>query len=300
MTAPPVEACRLCGGNLLSIIYEGPIRIGPFNSLSSQSHRVLKCESCGVKMLPPVIANPAEYYETAQYRDEVDAGAAVANFYKVHDAEQARNVGLTGTEQFRGKVVMDVGCGAGSFLDLIQGFAEKIVAIEPSIEFQDELRKKGFQTFAYPADAHRELAGQVDLAVCFSVIEHVNDPVDFLRSIRALLAPGGSLFLSTPNAGDLLINALPEIYASFFYRKVHPWYFDKDSLQRTFALAGFESSSVAGHHRFGLGNFLHWIRYNRPGGQVSMDFITPAIEAVWRTELERTLTCDYLFATASV
>ena len=294
-----MTTCKICGTGALRVAYEGPIRVGRFGALSAESHAVRQCQECGVKMLPPAIANLSEYYEGAQYRQEVDAGAAAADYYRLHDAEQARNIGLTGTGRFRGKVVMDVGCGAGSFLDAVQGSAGRVVAIEPSGEFQDELRRKGFQTFAYPRDAHAEWAGKVDVAVCFSVIEHVEDPVGFLRSIRALLGPGGTCLLTTPNAGDLLLEALPEAYPSFFYRKVHLWYFDQTSLQRAFAEAGFARCGVAGNHRFGLGNFLLWLRDKRPPGQASLAAVTPGMDAVWKSELERTFACDYLFATAT-
>ncbi len=291
-------SCKICGSTALRVAYEGPIRLGRFGTLSPEPHAVRQCEQCGVQALPPIMGDLSEYYEGAQYREEVNAGAAAADYYRLHDAEQARNVGLTGTARFRGKVVMDVGCGAGSFLDAVQGYAGKVVAIEPSGEFQEELRHKGFETFSYPQDAHATWAGKVDVAVCFSVIEHVEDPVGFLRSIRALLAPGGACLLTTPNAGDLLVAALPGAYPSFFYRKVHLWYFDRMSLQRAFSEAGFSACEVAGHHRFGLGNFLLWLREQRPSGQASLAAITPAMDAVWKSELERTFACDYLFATA--
>ncbi|HWJ37756.1 MAG TPA: methyltransferase domain-containing protein, partial [Sphingomicrobium sp.] len=45
-----------------------------------------------------------------------------------------------------------------------------------------------------------ELEGQFDLITCMEVIEHVADPSTFVAELARLLAPGGLLILSTPNA----------------------------------------------------------------------------------------------------
>jgi SAM-dependent methyltransferase len=46
-----------------------------------------------------------------------------------------------------------------------------------------------------PADA----AERYDIAMLLETIEHVVDPVAFVRGVRGLLAPGGSVVLTTPN-----------------------------------------------------------------------------------------------------
>ena len=66
----------------------------------------------------------------------------------------------------------------------------------------------------------------VDLAVSFAVLEHVEDPVGLLRDIRELLRPGATLWVSTPNSADAMLELLPDVYAGFFYRSAHAHYFD--------------------------------------------------------------------------
>jgi SAM-dependent methyltransferase len=44
-----------------------------------------------------------------------------------------------------------------------------------------------------------ETRGPFDLVVCVETLEHVENPRQVLRSIRALLRPGGRLLVSTPN-----------------------------------------------------------------------------------------------------
>jgi SAM-dependent methyltransferase len=47
------------------------------------------------------------------------------------------------------------------------------------------------------------VAGGFDVAVAHHVIEHCYDPPGFLAQLRALLKPGGDVFIATPNLRGL-------------------------------------------------------------------------------------------------
>lgn len=94
--------------------------------------------------------------------------------------------------------LLDLGCGTG------YGSAE--LAAHPA-------RVIGMDRVAPAAEARRstacfvrgELGGlpfasaSFDLVVSFQVIEHLLDPSDYLREIRRVLRPSGTLLLTTPN-----------------------------------------------------------------------------------------------------
>ena len=87
--------------------------------------------------------------------------------------------------------VLDYGCGSGLF-----------------VEF---LREKGFgQVFGYdsfvPAYCDpRSLEGSYDAVVSYDVIEHDDDPRDFMCRVTTLVRPGGLLAIGTPNADHVSI-----------------------------------------------------------------------------------------------
>jgi SAM-dependent methyltransferase len=286
-----MEKCNICASSQRRPFYQGPVRVGKFGNLSRQPHTVWLCEACGGAWLEGATID----YEADDYRQLVDDSADPAAFYKIHDGEQAEKLALIGTHDLRGKTVADIGCGAGSFLDLVKGYAAVTVAIEPTKAYHGVLESKGHQVFSYGSDAARAWAGKIDFAVCFSVIEHVEDPLGLLRQIHALLAPGGKALISTPNRNDWLLELLPNEYASFFYRQVHRWYFDDKSLAAVARRAGFSEARPFFVHRFDISNFLLWLRDRRPSG-LGKVAAAPGLNTAFRQSLIDTGRADYLYA----
>ena len=286
------ERCRLCGTDQWNPLYHGPIRQGRFGELSAEPQTVLRCGGCGVGFLPA--PSTLDYADTT-YRELVDGDASPERFYEVHDAEQADKLRLLGLGGLRGKVLADVGCGAGSFLDLVKGMAAATLGVEPTRSYHSALLAKGHVVFPYCDEVPDEWKGRVDVAVCFSVVEHVPDPAALLRDVRALLRPGGELLISTPNLQDWLLELIPEAYAPFFYRAVHTWYFDAASLAALGRLTGFAVSRIEHVHRFDLSNLLLWLRDRRPSGLGKIP-VDPVVNAAVRRWLESVGRADYLYA----
>jgi SAM-dependent methyltransferase len=287
----PSTTCTICAAADWLPHYTGPVRTGKFGRISPQAHTIWSCGGCGVAWLPEAISD----YESDDYRKLVDGAAGPEAYYEAHDREQAEKVRLVGTAGLRGSTVADVGCGAGSFLDLVRGFASETIAIEPTKSYHQALRAKGHHVFAYGVDAASEWRGRVDLAACFSVVEHVEDPLALLTEIRALLRPGGRALISTPNRADWLLELLPEDYPRFFYRQVHRWYFDAPSLVRLAQAAGFRKAQPFHVHRFDLSNFLLWLRDRRPTG-LGKVAVPPALASALAPALEQGGRADYLYA----
>ncbi|MGB0670759.1 MAG: methyltransferase domain-containing protein, partial [Rhodospirillales bacterium] len=130
------------------------------------------------------------------------------------------------------------------------------------------------------------------------VIEHVADPVGFLRDAgRLLRKDSGRLFITTPNRRDFLMKALPDIYPAFFYRRAHRWYFDNASLARCAAKAGLKVEVTGALQRYGLSNTLLWMRDGRPSGGAVLPGIDEGADSYWKTYLEQSGTAEMLFMT---
>jgi SAM-dependent methyltransferase len=125
--------------------------------------------------------------------------------------------------------VLDVGCGDGKLLDSLQDLGWQTYGVEPS---SDVAFLRHHRLDAPPEDA------SFDFTVAHHVLEHVVDPLAFLRRLRATLRPGGTLFVSVPR-----VDTLP-VHGDFRYcinGRNHVVAFTESCLRGLLARAGFET-----------------------------------------------------------
>ena len=291
--------CEICGTDSWTISFQGRIRAGGFGTFRDNA-TVATCNGCGVGRLAEKDSIEAKAYESPEYRKAVAQGLEVNDFFRHADPVQLHHMVAAWPYSFRGKTVADIGCGAGSFIDHISGLVEKIIAIEPTLMYQDSLKERGYEVYNYTSEANSVRPGTVDYAVAFQVIEHVQNPLSFLKEILTLLKPGGTLLIATPNKDDIMLKLLPEEFPSFFYRIVHRWYFDRNSLTRSAVEAGYKIVTEKYLHTMNMSNMLSWLIQHRPTGNIqNLPGINDSANALWNVYLETSGQADTLFLTVT-
>jgi 2-polyprenyl-3-methyl-5-hydroxy-6-metoxy-1,4-benzoquinol methylase len=289
--------CEVCGEERWRGVWKGKARAGSFGSFTAPTE-VRQCESCGVQRLAESACKDESFYASGEYRQFLGQGKSAASFHAEHDPLQLERLNVCRPHTLRGRSVADIGCAGGSFLDHVRGLASATVAIEPAEHYHAFLAASGYHVFPSTKAAHEKWRERIERAFSFSVIEHVAKPRAFLAQARELLAPEGTLLVSTPNRADFLMDLLPQDYPGFFYRSVHRWYFDRDALARCAEAAGLKVADMRCVHRFGLGNALGWLRDRRPPGRTALPGLDDSgMDGVWRAGLEREFRGDYLYAT---
>jgi SAM-dependent methyltransferase len=109
---------------------------------------------------------------------------------------------------------VDAGCQtlnqeSGAWLhEHLAGAATDLIGLDLDTAGVDDARRRGFEAHAVDCrdvEAVRALGlPPADLVVAGEVIEHLDDPGSFLDGIHALVAPGGLLVVTTPNASGLV------------------------------------------------------------------------------------------------
>lgn len=289
--------CEICGAENWSLTYAGPVRDGVFGR-QTEPTVVGRCGGCGVDRLAEATCAAVATYEGEAYRRHLNQGSGVESYFREHDSLQRFTLEYLWPQSLRGKVVADVGCAGGSLLDHVAGLASTVLAIDPAAQYHQALSDRGYQVYADAAQAAAgPFAGGVDVAFAIQVIEHVANPRNFLAGIRELLTSDGILVLSTPNRNDILMHLLADDFPAFFYRAVHRWYFDADSLAACVEGAGFEVLDQSVVHRFGMSNALAWLRDRRPTGRNRMPGIDETADRLWSAYLKDKGVGDTLYVT---
>jgi SAM-dependent methyltransferase len=171
----------------------------------------------GFRRLDPV-PSPAELdaFYAEQYMELIEAGGRAPEIRRLLAAGPERDAELAWIQSTlyadieaglvaasggagRGRLV-DVGCGTGDFLDYARGREWIAQGVEPSRLASQRARDRGLDVFhgtlePFVAD-HR---GGFTAVSLLNVLEHVPDPVGWVRDCRALLAPRGAIAIVVPN-----------------------------------------------------------------------------------------------------
>lgn len=232
-----MTACRVCGGDLAAPVYAAPApALTSINTLLDVPTRVFVCDGCGHAQCDDIPDIQAFYDSTyrislaSEGHDQIFAvkpdGTAI--FRTDHQAE----IALALLDLPPGARLLDYGAAKADTL-------RKMVAARPDLRphvFDVSEDYAGAWSGWVPADAQatytvlESWSGHFDAVMSHFVIEHVADPVGFIRGVAALLAPDGLLLLSLPdvaaNPGDMTVAD-------------HLNHFSTASLARALALGGF-------------------------------------------------------------
>jgi 2-polyprenyl-3-methyl-5-hydroxy-6-metoxy-1,4-benzoquinol methylase len=101
-----------------------------------------------------------------------------------------------------GRRVIDMACGEGYGSEVLSRGATSVVGVDANPEAHEHARlryQRQNLTFERGlVETHGE-PGAYDAVVFLQTIEHVHDPVAVLEHFRALLAPEGAAYITTPN-----------------------------------------------------------------------------------------------------
>jgi 2-polyprenyl-3-methyl-5-hydroxy-6-metoxy-1,4-benzoquinol methylase len=119
---------------------------------------------------------------------------------------------------FEGKSidVLDVGCYTGQLLaSMPKSF--HIFGVETNEEAASVAASKGIRVIARTVQDLTADSGKYDVITACDVIEHLANPLDFLRRLRLHLKPGGQLLVTTGNCDALLWRLLGARYWYCFF-----------------------------------------------------------------------------------
>lgn len=132
------------------------------------------------------IFNEAFDCELVKYDSQHQNEQALSQAFRMH----LENVSTIIREHFQNKTLIEVGCGKGFFLEYLEKLGFIITGIDPTYEGENSsIIKEYFSP---------EIGLNADGVILRHVLEHVENPFDFLVNIRESNGGGGQIYIEVP------------------------------------------------------------------------------------------------------
>jgi 2-polyprenyl-3-methyl-5-hydroxy-6-metoxy-1,4-benzoquinol methylase len=141
-----------------------------------------------VKRISAVATKPAQYYKGLRVKADTGLHDQVSNLVRERLAS--------------GGTVLDFGCGEGALSARLKDLGYRVLSVdmdresfraETDFEQLDFNDREAVESFI---DSNRDT---FDLVLGIEVIEHVENPWQYIRDLASLTRPGGFIVVSTPN-----------------------------------------------------------------------------------------------------
>ncbi|HEY2980215.1 MAG TPA: class I SAM-dependent methyltransferase [Anaerolineales bacterium] len=196
---------------------------------------IWRCARCGSMFVHnvPGAAALSEIYAAHTYYELPDESVE-----RIRQENQRRLRSLPGPAARR--TILDVGCAQGLLLDGAQAMGFQTYGTELSAANVSICVQHGHKVIkGYVQDITDVPEGGFDVIACLDVIEHVDDPLEFLSRLIRLLSDSGILVVSTPNYSGIVAKLLgrrdpymiPPEHLNFFTRQGMIFMFRKCSLK---------------------------------------------------------------------
>jgi SAM-dependent methyltransferase len=227
------EFCPLCKGDRFKIY------------VRAKERTVVECLGCGLRALNPMPSlGDMEEINEETVHPFFNATLEDEESYRHYFAKKLDDLQK---QQPSGRL-LDVGCGAGFFLDAARKRGYDVAGVDlspvPATYARDTL---GLNVTIGSLYDYKAPSNSFDVVTIFQTIEHDPHTAALSAELYRILKPGGLLMVTTPAADGFVARAMGKRW--FGYRNVeHITFFSRRSLSRALQDAGFEITFVDIEH----------------------------------------------------
>ncbi len=229
--------CNLCGKSRFKVLEDDQT---PF--------KVLKCQNCSLVFVYP-------QSETVDLKDHYDEG-----YYSewIYAQEKKRlkmwNKRLNLLDKHKdGGMLLDVGCGEGTFLKQARARGWRVSGTELSCyaaKYASNVLEAA--VFCGELEDAKYSDHVFDVVTMWHVLEHVSDPTDYLLEVHRILKSDGLMVIAVPNVNDLFMQIAYRIIKrrklklfSKDDKELHLYHFSTKTIKQYLDKAGFECLKIS-------------------------------------------------------
>lgn len=262
------------------------------------SMKIFKCSSCNLIFLENFDHIHDNFYSNGEMnidnRYSIDSNCLDIKFWRdsTFEDDSRRFNFLKRQSNIKNKSILDFGSGAGGFLKLCSKEAQNVSGVEPnktisSVYNQDKIRQ-------YFSINEVENFEKFDIVTAFHVIEHLKDPISYLKKIKRVLSKNGKIYLEFPNSDDALISYYKnKDFCNFTFWSCHLMLFNEDNIELIANKAELNVKNRWQVQRYPISNHLYWLSNGKPGGHnIFNEFKSKDLEEAYYKVLSKNKICD--------
>lgn len=236
-------------------------------------YRMYYCNDCQTHFIDslPVQEQVEQYYE-GEFRDEIHGNryydkTHLDGVFELFMAKAHQRVNRIASDINVTDDILEIGCSLGYFLSEISGKVHRAYGTEwdsKAREYIDkELRNPSIKVMKNPEDFNLKF----NKIFLFHVLEHIGEPINFLKSLKPLLKDGGKIYCEVPNVDDIMIKTFRNLpFMNFYYKKAHLYNFNSTGLGYVIKEAGYQYH-ISFIQRYDISNHFYWLGKGLPGGK---------------------------------
>lgn len=173
--------------------------------------------------------------------EETPSAGTYYQFIREHPEVSERDIKIIAEERSESGRILEIGCGAGGFLDMCRGLPGDVLGIDQDPAATRICRDRQLPVLLADGEALPLASGSFEVIRAKNVFEHIMDLRPFALELRRVLEPGGLLLVQMPTQYSILYPV-----NNFYDDYTHIRPLTKQGLRRLLTDAGFETLSVRG------------------------------------------------------
>ena len=169
--------------------------VDKIDTYTSEGYVFYKCSYCDVFFADPMRSGEKDWYENLQVYTIPDKPR---ENLKYHEA-----IFLNEDISWKGKQILNIGCGPTIFLKRIEELGCQVTAIDINEQFIDFTKNVLGIEKAFTCDVLEFIKSykgdKFDYIIFFEVLEHLENPGDFMINLKNIVKSTGKIFFSVPN-----------------------------------------------------------------------------------------------------
>lgn len=233
-----VKECIVCNGK-------------EFFTITKRGHQfsgevVVECKGCGMVHLSPRMTLPElqKFYSQNQF-SKLFRGSAIPdeNIMATREQRAQKKIALINPylDMIPEGSVLEIGCSSGYLLRGIRDKGYEVYGVDPSDGFVQYAKNHYGLTVVsgmFPDAVPNEWGDRFSMIIALHVLEHTDDPIYILKSIRERLKYGGLLILEVPDLNRAV--TVRKYLQQNYFQKSHIWDFSGITIKRLLEKCGLK------------------------------------------------------------